>query len=141
MTSAGALLFKNYKKGALKLLLCARIFEYYIYPTSSETLSVTARCIPYRGWAHQGHNHAKAKTHVTARLRSWWCGTWHVKQSKAANTQRCGRYLMQRDHTDGQFKRLSENLETQEARKNVFLPSKGLLGLVSPANPKIFKIP
>eukprot|EP00913_Durusdinium_trenchii_P003756 g3478.t1 len=57
-----------------------------------------------------------AKTHVTARLRSWWCGTWHVKQSKAANTQRCGRYLMQRDHTDGQFKRLSENLETQEAK-------------------------
>ncbi|CAK9074044.1 unnamed protein product [Durusdinium trenchii] len=38
-----------------------------------------------------------AKTHVTARLRSWW-------------------YLMQRDHTDGQFKRLSENLETQEAK-------------------------
>ena len=38
-----------------------------------------------------------AKTHVTARLRSWW-------------------YLMQRDHTDTQFKRLSENLETAEAK-------------------------
>mmetsp|Transcript_132062 Transcript_132062/g.312995 ORF Transcript_132062/g.312995 Transcript_132062/m.312995 type:complete len:881 (-) Transcript_132062:76-2718(-) len=38
-----------------------------------------------------------AKTHVTARLRSWW-------------------YLMQRDHTDSQFKHLSENLETQEAK-------------------------
>eukprot|EP00438_Fugacium_kawagutii_P036150 Skav228019 [mRNA] locus=scaffold1073:131465:135209:+ [translate_table: standard] len=37
-----------------------------------------------------------AKTHVTARLRSWW-------------------YLMQRDHTDNQFRRLSENLESQEA--------------------------
>ncbi|CAE7815844.1 PKD2 [Symbiodinium sp. CCMP2456] len=41
--------------------------------------------------------HVYAKTHVTARLRSWW-------------------YLMQRDHTDSQFRSLSENLETQEAK-------------------------
>ncbi|CAE7205420.1 HERC1 [Symbiodinium natans] len=38
-----------------------------------------------------------AKTHITSRLRSWW-------------------YLMQRDHTDSQFRSLSENLETQEAK-------------------------
>ena len=27
------------------------------------------------------------------------------------------RYLMQRDHTDSQFRNLSENLETQEVRR------------------------
>ena len=30
------------------------------------------------------------------------------------------RYLMQRDHTDSQFRSLSENLETQEARVSGF---------------------
>ena len=58
---------------------------------------------------------SEAKTHVTARLRSWWCDP-----TESLPTHICwrltARYLMQRDHTDTQFKRLSENLETAEVK-------------------------